>query len=163
VQRIDLTFIREQLDDDDRAREREGDGDVERRGEVEAEGRRDREPDERRERHLAESGGDGHRPDRPNHVDIEPEPHDEQEQRNADAGQQFDLGVGRDQSDAGRADDEADEDERDNQRLAEPGPQRADERRDQQDGGKFAEGGVGQHAGVTRMICGGWSFGNRRT
>ena len=117
VERIDLVLVRQQLDDDDGARERQGDCRVGGGERVHAHRDGNQEPDDRRDHDLADTGSQRHGAECPDGLKIELEADHEQQQRNADARKQLNLFVLRDQTDAGRADQDADRNEGDDQRL----------------------------------------------
>ena len=70
-------------------------------------------------------------------MQIELEPHHEQQHGDADLRQQIDLVVRLHPAQHGRADQNTDHDEGDDQRLAQTHGDRADHRRGQQQGGEF--------------------------
>lgn len=162
VERIDLSLVGQQLDDDDRARERQGHRDIGGGERVHAERHRNQESDHRREDNLADAGSQRDRAERPNSLEIELEAHHEQQQRNADARKERDLFVLRNQADPCRPDDNADRDEGDDQGLAEPGAEGADKRGSQERQCDFGESitqwhGVGIQtvpAGTSLSRCG---------
>ena len=145
VERVDLPAVRQQLHDDDRAREGERHGDVGRGDGVHPERPRDDEPDGRRERDLADARHERHRPERADGVEVELEADDEQQQRDADARQQVNLpGLG-DHSETGRPGRDANGDERDDERLAQPCAEGAHDRRREQDQRDLAERTLDRH------------------
>jgi hypothetical protein len=91
VQRVDLALVREQLDDDDRAREGERDGDVGGRERRQAQRHGDPKPitDVKTTWPMPVASATGPSVRIICHVELEAD--DEQQQRDADAGEQLDL------------------------------------------------------------------------
>ena len=104
-----------------------------------------READDDGEGQLAQPGGQRHRADVADVVQVELQPDDEQQHRDADLRQQVDLFVRADQAEHRRPDDDADHDVGDQHRLAQAHEHRAGHGADQQQQGELAEGGM--HAG----------------
>ena len=128
VQLVELALIAEQLDHDDRRRERDGDADNRGGDEVEAEQQGDAETGGGGDDDLPDAGGERHRADRADEVDVELEPDEKEQDRDADLGEQVErLGLMH-PVEAGRADDHTDDDEPDDERLPQPV-------RDERDGG----------------------------
>jgi hypothetical protein len=95
--------------------------------------------DDRREQDLAESRGQGDRAGGADQVQVEPESYQKQQDRIPHAGKQLDRAVRLHPAEAGRADQDAHADERDDQWLTQPDGQQSDESRDRQDGGDQGE------------------------
>jgi hypothetical protein len=134
-------LVREQLDDDDGAREGERHGDVERLHHALAHERDEREAHEDGEGELAEAGGERHRADMAHVMQVELEADDEQQHRDADLRQQVDLVVGLHQAEAGGPHGDTDHDVGDQHRLAQAHGDRAGEGRDDEQQRELAERG----------------------
>ncbi|OPZ16260.1 MAG: hypothetical protein BWZ10_01494 [candidate division BRC1 bacterium ADurb.BinA364] len=117
MQRIDLLFIRKQLDDDDRARKRERHRHVGCGNRLHAVCGGDNIADRGSEYDLAQPGGQRHGAGRADQRQIEFKTDDEQQQSDADLGQQFDLPIAGDDPQAGRPSQNARGQKHDQQRL----------------------------------------------
>jgi len=91
VQVVDLALVREQLHDDDRRGEGQGDRDVERRHGREAERASDDVTDDGREHDLPDTGGECDRTEAPDEAHVELQSDDEEQQRDAELREQLDL------------------------------------------------------------------------
>jgi len=107
-----------------------------------AQRQRQRETDHDGEGQLPQSGGQRHRPDVADMVQVQLQSHREQQHRDTHLRQQVDLVVGRDQPEAGRAHRDAHDDVGDQHRLAQPHEDGAGQRADQQQEGELGEGTV---------------------
>ena len=118
VQRVDLPLVRQELDDDDRAGERQRHRNVDRADHGQPQGQRDDEPDDGSEDDLAQTGGQGHRAGGADQVQVQPQPDDEQQQGDPDGRQQLDLLVVANHAQTGRARQDPGCQEHDDQGLA---------------------------------------------
>lgn len=91
VQGVDLPFIGEELDDDDRAGKGEGHRDIEGGHRLQAQGHRQKIADEGSEKNLAQARGQRHFPQGAYQVEVEPEPHHEKQNSDPHLGQQVHL------------------------------------------------------------------------
>jgi len=149
VKGIDLALVRQQLDDDDGAREGQRGTDVEGGHGPHPEAAGSQVAEDRDEGHLAQAGRDRQGAESANEPKIELQADDEQEQRDTDLGQQIDLIRGGHPAESGGPLEDAHEDEGDDQRLAQPERQRAEQRRGQQDGRNLSKSAF-EHASSAR-------------
>jgi hypothetical protein len=151
VQRLQLALVREQLHDDDRARERQRHGDVQRREPVLAERQRQHEAERDGEAELPEPRGERHRPDVAHVLQVELESHREQEHRDADLRQQVDLVVRSHDPEDRRTRQDPDHDECHQQRLAEADRDAPGERGQPEEQREFREGRLEQGVQVGQL------------
>jgi len=144
VQRVQLVFVREQLDDDDGAGKGQRHGDVDCLHGALAHQQREREAEDDGEGQLPEPRGQRHRPDIADMREVQLEPDHEQQHGDADLGQQMDLFGGVDRAEHRRAKQNADHDVGNQQRLAQAHGNRPDHRGNDQQQGEFGEGAVGE-------------------
>lgn len=137
VQRINFALVGEQLDNDDGAGKGQRDGDVQRRQVRHAEGQRNQIAEYGGENDLSDAGRQRHRPQVLDQVQVELQPHHEQQQRHADLRQQINLVVRRHPAEHGRAGHDPHRDERHDQRLAQPERDGPRQGRNQQERGEF--------------------------
>ncbi len=142
--RVQLVFVREQLDDDDGAGKGQRHGDVDRLHGALAHQQREREAEDDGEGQLPEPRGQRHRPDIADMREVELESDHEQQHGDADLGQQMDLFGGVDRAKHRRAKQNADHDVGNQQRLAQAHGNRPDHRGNDQQQGEFGEGAVGE-------------------
>ena len=139
MQRVDLALVRQQLDDDDGGRERERNAHINGRHPVKPKRQRDQESEGRRKNHLPQPGHQRHRPQRPHKLQVELQPHQEQQHRNAQFGQEVDMRVRPGNAQDRRPRQHANGNETDDQRLAQQQPRKADSCGQHKQRGNFIE------------------------
>jgi hypothetical protein len=151
VQRVDLAFVPQQLDDDDGARKGQRETHYRGGGGRHAECGGQRRAGQRRQQHLCAAGEQRHWSQRAQQARIELQAHQEQQHRHAELAQRLHVhGIG-DHTQHVRPGHDAGHDESDDQRLAQPLAEVAQERAQHQQGGGFVEDAVcGSHDPMRR-------------
>ncbi len=145
----DLPFVREELDDDDRTRERQRYRDIETRQPGQPQSQADQEPHQGCEQHLPQSRRHGHSPHGADQPDVELEAHKEQQDGDAQLSEQVDGLATRGNPQRRRARNESHHDVADDQGLTEGQAQESHTGSQHQERGDLVEEGEGvcEHAG----------------
>jgi hypothetical protein len=151
VQRVDLTLVPQQLDDDDGAGEGQSKPDRRRALRRVPEGHGKPRADHRRDQHLRAARDERHRSQRAQQAGVQLEAHQEQQHRHAEFAEQLHLRRVGHHAEHVRPGHDTGHDEGDDQGLAQPLTDRAEQRAQRQQGGDFVKRVVGHAGGLVAV------------